>query len=153
MYTPNQVSQLKQEFWTAFGWYMKPVPSAEGPPVNWKNYKTGIRHLYFRMKAERDFASISIDIQHPDAGIAELFYEQLVELKHILEMEMGEAWTWIPKDQVAPEKHRYRVEKRLEGVNVLEKNSWPEIISFLKPRIIGLDAFWATARYGFEGLV
>ncbi|MFO7824818.1 MAG: DUF4268 domain-containing protein [Cyclobacterium sp.] len=153
MYSKNQVSQIKQEFWTAFGWYMKPVPSAEGPPVNWKNYKTGIRHLYFRLKAERDFASISIEIQHPDADIGELLYEQLFELKHILEMELREAWTWIPRDQDNPEHYRYTVEKKLEMVNVLEKKYWPEIISFLKPRILGLDAFWATARYGFEGLV
>ncbi len=153
MYTKNQVNQMKQEFWTAFGWYMKPVPSADGSPVNWKNYKTGIRHLYFRMQAERDFASISIAIQHPDDDIAELLYAQLLELKHLLEMELGEAWSWIPKDQISPEKNGYRVEKKLNSVNVLDKKYWPEIISFLKPRIIGLDAFWSNARYGFEGLL
>ncbi|SHN18225.1 protein of unknown function [Cyclobacterium lianum] len=153
MYTKQEVSRSKQEFWTAFGWYMKPVPSAEGIPVNWKNYKTGIPHLYFRMQAERDFAAVSVVIQHPDPGIGELLFEQLLALKPLLENELQETWAWLPVECTAQGKAIYRVERKLEEVNVLEKESWPEIISFLKPRIIALDAFWSNARYGFEGLI
>ncbi|WP_162417702.1 DUF4268 domain-containing protein [Cyclobacterium roseum] len=152
MYTKNEVSKLKQEFWTAFGGYMKPVPSAEGTPVNWKNYKTGVRHIYFRMSAERDGACVAIEIRHPDPDIGEIFFEQLLSLRKLLENELDESWTWLPSREADTLDAGYKVEKCLPGVNVLDKNDWPEIISFLKPRIIGLDAFWSQAQYGFEGL-
>ena len=49
MYSKAEATQLRQAFWTAFGQYMAPVPSAEGETTNWINYKTGFKHLYFRM--------------------------------------------------------------------------------------------------------
>lgn len=152
MYTKNEVSKLKQEFWTAFGGYMKPVPSAEGTPVNWKNYKTGIRHIYFRMSAERGGACIGIEIRHPDPDLGKLLFEQLFSLRKLMEIELKESWTWLPAPEEETANAGHKVEKCLPGVNVLDKNRWPEIISFLKPRIIALDAFWGQAQYGFEGL-
>jgi len=69
MYSKDEVSQLKQEFWTAFGQYMSPILSAEGIRANWVNYKTGLKHVYFRMNANKRSASIAIELAHPDAGI------------------------------------------------------------------------------------
>ncbi len=66
------------------------VPSAEGETTNWINYKTGIRHLYFRMQADNRQARIAIELNHPDAGIRELFWEQLRELKTLLHETLGE---------------------------------------------------------------
>ena len=43
-----------------------------------------------------------------------------------------------------------KIEYVLEGVNVLDSNDWPSIISFLKPRIIALDDFWDQVKPGFE---
>ena len=51
MYSKHEASQLRQEFWTPFGRYMQPVLSSEGERVNWINYKTGAKHIYFRMDA------------------------------------------------------------------------------------------------------
>jgi len=78
MYTKAEASQLRQAFWTTFGQYMQPVPSAEGGPVNWVNYKTGIKHLYFRMQADNRQATIAIELTMSDAGIRELFFEQFL---------------------------------------------------------------------------
>lgn len=152
MYTKHELSTTRQEFWTTFGHYMKPVPNAEGRKINWKNYKTGVKHMYFRMKAERDFASISIEVQHPDSEIRGLLFDQLMAFKGILQQEINEEWEWtadLPNDWG---ENLSKVEKKLEGVNVMEKDDWPKIISFLKPRIIAIDAFWANMKYGFEGL-
>jgi len=38
----------------------------------------------------------------------------------------------------------------LPGVNIFKTDDWPRIISFFKPRIIALDAFWDLVRDGFE---
>ncbi len=76
MYSKDEASQLKQEFWTAFGQYISPVPSADGLRVNWVNYKTGLKHVYFKMQADKRIAAIAIEMTHPDPGIQELFFEQ-----------------------------------------------------------------------------
>src|SRR4028119_2333522 len=94
MYSKTEVSQLRQAFWTAFGQYMAPVPSAEGDTTNWINYKTGIKHLYFRMQADNRKASIGIELTYPDAGVRELFFEQFLELKALLHETLGEEWIW-----------------------------------------------------------
>ena len=56
MYSKAEVTQLRQAFWTALGQYMAPVPSAEGDTTNWINYKTGVKHVYFRMQADNQLA-------------------------------------------------------------------------------------------------
>jgi hypothetical protein len=80
VYSKAEATQLRQAFWTTFGQYMAPVPSAEGVPTNWINYKTGLKHVYFRMQADNRLASIGIELTHPDAGIRELFFEQFLAL-------------------------------------------------------------------------
>jgi hypothetical protein len=65
MYSKEQISKLKTQFWTNFGQYMKPVPSASGQPVNWINYKTGIRNIHFKMDADNTSAVIAVEISHP----------------------------------------------------------------------------------------
>ncbi len=132
---------------------MKPVPTAEGQQISWQNYKTGIKSIFFRMRAERSFASIGIEVSHPDQDIQELLFGQFEQFKKLLEMETEEPWEWslLGLDEFG--KTVSVIEKRLEGVNVMDQDDWPAIISFLKLRIIALDSFWSNVKYGFEGLV
>ena len=81
MYSKDEASQIRQAFWTTFGQYIAPQLSADGLKINWVNYKTGIKYLYFKMDADKRSATIEILIAHPDAGIQELFFEQFIELK------------------------------------------------------------------------
>lgn len=152
MYSKDEASQLKQAFWTTFGQYISPQLSAEGLKVNWINYKTGIKYLYFKMEADKRSASIAIEIAHPDAGIQELFFEQFKELKILLHSALNENWDWqlhAPGDCGKPVS---RVFKRVDGVSIFNKNDWPALISFFKPRIIALDEFWSDAKYAFDAL-
>lgn len=152
MYSKDQASQLKQAFWTAFGQYISPQLSAEGMRVNWVNYKTGIKHLYFRMHADNRTARIAIEMAHPDAGIQELFFEQFIEYKNILHSALGEEWDWQLHATDDYGKTISRIYKEIAPVNVFNNNDWPQLISFFKPRIIALDEFWSDAKYGFDAL-
>ncbi|MBF9222964.1 DUF4268 domain-containing protein [Hymenobacter ruricola] len=152
MYSKAEATQLRQAFWTAFGQYMAPVPSAEGETTNWINYKTGIKHLYFRMQADNRRAYVAIEMNHPDAGIRELFFEQFRELKTVLHETLGEEWVWDPDMIDAQGLPLSCIYTDLSPVNVFNRDDWPKLISFFKPRIIALDAFWADAQYTFEAL-
>jgi hypothetical protein len=146
MYSKQQASQIKQSFWTVFGQYMRPVPSADGGKVNWSNYKTGIKHIYFRLKVEKSYASISIELNEEQFAL-------LRQLKPVLQGMLGEEWNWEQHTQDENGKPISRVFKELAGVNIFNEADWPRIISFLKPRIIALDAFWSEVRDGFEQII
>lgn len=152
MYTRGEASTIRQEFWTAFGKYMSPVPSVEGVTVNWINYHTRIRDIHFRMDADPKGASIAITLEHRDTEIRELFFEQFLELKELLHNTLEEEWVWqsnvtLPNGRVVS-----RISKELTDASIFNKDHWPDLISFFKPRIIALDSFWENARYSFEGL-
>lgn len=150
MYTKAELSQLRTKFWVAFGQYMKPIPNAQGRKVSWANYKTGVKDVYFKMKAERDFASIGIEIGNPDLVVQEIYFEQFLQVKKILESTLGEEWEWRQHQTNEFAQTISKIETVLTGVNLLNEDDWPEIISFLKPRIIALDEFWDLVKPGFE---
>lgn len=152
MYSKDEASQLKHEFWTAFGQYISPVPSADGLRVNWVNYKTGLKHVYFKMQADKRAATIAIEMTHPDPGIQELFFEQFMEFKNVLHGSLGEEWNWDLHSKDEYGKTISRIYRQLDGVSIFNKNDWPALISFFKPRIIALDEFWSDAKYGFDAL-
>ncbi len=150
MYSREEVKKLKEEFWTAFGQYMVAIASSDMEKINWVNYKTGIKHLYFRMDASNKSALIMIELTHPDEGIRALMYAQFEELRAILHDSLGEEWGWYPEHYDDSGKQTARIVCTLEKVSIFKKDDWPALISFLKPRIIALDEFWSTAKYAFD---
>jgi hypothetical protein len=150
MFSKQEAAQLRKEFWTALRQYLSPIPSSEGEKINWINYKTGVKGLQFKMDADREKAFIGIVITQPDLIKQQELFDQLEEVKNILHSELQEEWTWL--SQVYEEgKPTSKIYSEKTGVNVLKKEDWPELISFFKPRIIALDRFWNTVKYGFEG--
>lgn len=152
MYSKEEAAALRKTFWTAFGQYMQPIPSAEGEKVSWLNYKTGEKGIYFKMQADTKLATIGIEIAHPDAGIQQLYFQQMEQIKNLLQAEIKEEWIWAPLVHDENGKTVSRIYTTLNGVSIFKKEDWPRLISFFKPRIIALDAFWSSAKYAFEAL-
>jgi hypothetical protein len=152
MFSKNEASRLRQEFWTSFGQYMSPVPSADQEKINWINYKTGVKDLAFRMEAGNKSASIAIELSHNDPVLQQLYFEQLEKLKRLLTEFLGEDWDWKLLILNVSGKTVSRVEKKLQGVNIYRKEDWPALISFFKPRIVALDEFWSNAKWSFEAI-
>lgn len=152
MYKKEEASLIRQAFWTALGQYLAPIPSAEGFKVNWLNYKTGFKDVYFRMQADNKKASIGIELTHKDIGIQELFFEQFAELKEVLHSTVEEEWQWQLYSTDENGKVISRIFKEISSVNIFNQEDWPALISFFKPRIIALDEFWSMAKYSFDAL-
>ena len=149
MYTRSEASAIRKKFWTSFGQYMRPIISASGESVNWVNYKTGIRHIYFRMDADNRRAAIAIELRQPDAELRKEYYNQLLQFRSMLEENTGEGWNWQPDAIDEDSAVLSRIGTVLENVNVMKESDWPAIITFFKPRIIALDAFWDLIKGTF----
>lgn len=150
MYSKAEASNIRREFWTTFGMYMKPIHNAHGDTINWVNYKTGIRHLYFRMDADRRFASIAIELKHADKEERLKVYRKLEALKSYFHEIMEEEWGWQQVFYDEDGSEASRIIMMLQDVSVFNKDTWPSIISFFKQRIIKLDAFWNDVKFQFE---
>lgn len=131
---------------------MGPVPSSEGMRINWINYHTRVPDVFFRMDAGAKEGSIAITLEHRDAGIRDLYFEQFLELRDLLHATLGEEWVWERNIILADGREISRIVKTLSGVSIFNKDQWPDLISFFKPRIIALDSFWENARWSFEEL-
>jgi hypothetical protein len=152
MYSRQEASRLRQEFWTIFGQYMVPVLSAEGTRINWVNYRTGIKNIVFRMQADNQKAVSGIEFLHKDGILRALYFNKFLELQKLFEKAVPGKWIWVPDDQDEEGRPLSRIYQTLEPVNIFNKQDWPALISFFKERIIAFDAFWSEAKYGFEDL-
>lgn len=150
MYSKQEASLLRKRFWTQFGQYMRPLPGADGEPVNWLNYKTGIKQLYFRMDADSKQATIAIELRHDDPIQQQYYFEKFRELENLFRQTAGESWQWELHTMDEDGKLVSRISSRLKGVNIFDTADWPAIISFLKPRLLVLDNFWTLVKEGFE---
>lgn len=152
MFTRVQASRIKEDFWTTFGRYMSPVVSVSGMKVNWINYHTRLKDVYFRMDAGPKAAFIGITVEHRDAGIQELYFEQFMELRTMLHTALAETWQWQLHTVAADGRTISRIGTEITGVSVFNQQDWPALISFFKPRMIALDSFWEDAQYAFDAL-
>ncbi|MGJ7030048.1 DUF4268 domain-containing protein [Niabella hirudinis] len=150
MYGKNEAALLKKEFWTAFGTYLKPVLNADGQKVNWVNYKTGIKGIYFRTDVTKRAASVAVELTHPGTERRMELFEKLIALKPVFIEIAGSDWLW--QTEVYDEEGRpiSRILIQQEPVNIFNKSDWPAIISFFKQHLIALDAFWSAAKAYFE---
>lgn len=153
MYSKQEISKQKQVFWTTFGKYMQPVLSADGEEINWINYKTGISGITFKMDVDNGQAAIQIRLSHVDTALQQKHYDQFLQLKSMLQAELNEEWQWQPMTTNEDGRIVSTIGKQLSGVSIHRNEDWPAIISFLKPRIVALDAFWSNAKYAFESII
>ncbi len=153
MYSKEEAARLRQQFWISFGQYMKPVPSASGSTVNWINYKTGVKNIFFKMDVDGKKAFISIQLSHSDPDIRHLIFEQFEEFKLLFTNTVGEEWDWIKDSSDDFGKMISKISISISGVSIFNQAHWPTLISFFKPRIIALDEFWDNVKPVFEDLV
>ena len=146
MFTRQEASLLRKEFWTVLGQYMAPVQSASGDRIHWINYKTGLKHFHFRLDVADGKALIALELDHPDLEIQQLYFNMLEELEQVFNGVADDPWTWKMLQQLDSGKIVSRVYRELEPVQVLNRSDWPAIISFFKENLTRLDEFWWIAR-------
>jgi hypothetical protein len=151
MYSRQESARTKKEFWTVLGKYLTPMLSSEEERVNWMNYKTGEKDIYFRMNVDTKKASICIELTHKDPGIQEIYFRHFLSLKSIFE-EFAGKWNWEPLKLNDNGQQISKIYLDKTGLNILNREDWPELISFFKANLIALDKFWNSVKYSFESL-
>lgn len=143
MFSKEEAKELTKLFWTSFGKYMGKHQSFHGKHIKWVNYKTGVKDVYFRLRADAKHAELTIDIQHKDDSIRKLFYEQFTELRRIFTDLVGE---WIWEEDIYNEAGQQVSKIYLpydQKINIYLKDTWADCFHFFEENMVKLDAFWA----------
>jgi hypothetical protein len=151
MFTKDEEKEIKLQFWHGLTQELNHVKGLHANKVNWTNFNTSIRHMYFRMEADENGARLCIDLQFPDQGIRELFYEQFTEFSNILNKRFEDRLIWLPTFQHWNGKTISRIYVGMEG-NFYDRSQWPEMFTFLTQNFTILEAFWSEFGDVFKNM-
>lgn len=151
MFSRDEAKALNERFYTLFGIYMRRhEPQAEGAR-QWLNYRTGVKNIFFRVEATGKEATASIDLQHPDEGVRQLFFEQFQVFQKALEAHTGPL-IWTRDYSLTNGRTIDRIYQQQVGVSLFREDDWHHIFPFFEKYLLGFDAFWADFREAFIDL-
>jgi hypothetical protein len=142
MYSKAHVKELTSLFWTSFGKYMGKHTPQYQKNTKWVNYRTGVKSVYLRLRADKKSCEIAIEIQNPEDSVRQLFYEQFLELKKVFESTAGE-WIWEPKyfNEFGHEISKIYLQK--SDVHLYIQDTWKDMFQFYEQHIVDFDEFWS----------
>ncbi len=146
MFTKEERKNINNSFWKGLKKEMKPISNAEGKFINWLQYPTQLNHVYLRLDATNKYATVTFDIQIKDKEIRMLVWEQLNELKKVLEQETGNATQWESNIMNSTGQEISRISWVKENVNLFDKTTHREMYDFYKEKLVGFDRFYQTYK-------
>jgi hypothetical protein len=134
MFSKEEASQLRKDFWIAFG---------KSFPRKWIKYNTQIKGFSFKFVAERKEAMVVLDIEHPDEINNELLFEQLQSLKSILEQEYLAEIIFHEAYQLESGKIIKRLYvKYPQKFSIYNKETWRECFEFFVKNMTQFELFF-----------
>ena len=140
MFSKEESAQIRKEFWTSFG---------KSFPRKWLLYNTKIKGLSFKFVADRKKAFVCLDIENPDELVNLLYYDQMLSLKTLLEIELPDV---IFNDEYELESGKtiHRIYVPFEGkFSVHNKNTWRDCFEFYMEIMPKFEAFY----YEYEDVI
>jgi hypothetical protein len=151
MFSKNEKKQFNADFWNAFGLYMKKYNQRIGR-VKWVNYRSNVKDVFFRLDITPKKARFSIEIQHADDGIRELFYDQFLELKGVIGGTVGEDLIWEKESFNNFSQPASSIYCELDNVSVYKREDWQKTFQFFEKKMVGLHKFWEEFQEIFKNL-
>lgn len=142
MLSKEELKEKNQLFWSDFRKHMSKVKSSNGRKMNWVSYPSDVKNIYVRLMVDSKGARLCLDIQPKDEGIREIVWEQMTELKKVMETTMQHETIWI--ERMSAENGRFfsRIMWEQKGLNYYHDEDKPQIFEFLKNRLIEFDEFY-----------
>ncbi len=129
-------------FWDEFRKKMNKETSVTGRQINWINYPTDVKDIYIRMEVNSKGAALCFDIQPKSDDIRQILWEQMTELKTIMETEMGIKADWNEESHYWNDRLISRIKWEDKTLNYFNDEDIPKIIEFLKDKLIRFDKFY-----------
>ena len=142
MLSKLEKSTLNHAFWGEFKSMMRGNASSINTKINWLNYPTHLKHTYLRLIFDSNEASICFDIQFRDEEIRSLFWEQLLELRSLIDNAMGTETKWIEHLETNEGLLISRLKWESPDLFLTNKKDWKKAQLFFKKRLLEFDLFY-----------
>ncbi len=142
MLSKEERKERNTEFWNAFRKEMRKHSSTSGRGINWINYPSDVKDVYIRLEADGKGVRFCFDIQPKDDGIRSILWEQMTELKKVMENEMGPANSWNEIDHYFNGRKVSRICWVQSDLNFFSDQDLPGIKEFLKQKLLAFDRFY-----------
>lgn len=142
MLSKEEHKKLNQDFWDGFKKEMRQIPSSNGRRINWINYPTDVKSIFLRIVIDKNVVKLCFDIQPKDQGIKEILFEQMTELRKVMEASMTYQTNWIESLNTSDGRVISRISWENNEFNFYDRNDWREIYTFLKKRLVEFDNFY-----------
>lgn len=142
MFSREEQKRLNTLFWNAFKNYIKKQKSSNGRRINWLNYPSDVKDVFIRLQADTEGARLCFDVQSKDTGVHAIIWEQLCELKVVMEKRMNIKGEWIPNLILSDNRTISRIVWERSGLNYLKPDDHILIFEFLKNTLIAFDLFY-----------
>lgn len=141
MFSKEELKRINTNFWEGFKLYMKGTKSSNGKRINWLNYPTEIKFIYLRLESDNKGAKVCFDIQHKHEELRAIVYEQMTELKVVLENTLCEDTQWLG-DHYLLGKKVSRIQWEINNLNFYYEKDHIKIYEFLKKTLVKFDLFY-----------
>lgn len=151
MYSKEEKKQLIIDFWSELNETLTYKGKKIGRNLDWMNYPTKIKGLYFRMEFNDKEARLCIDLQFTNDGVREVFFEQFEEFKKAFHQKINKSF-WEKNYEHSNGKTISRIYFKIDNVDIEDKNTWETAKDFLSESFLKLDAFWQEFNEVFYAL-
>ncbi len=142
MLSKEALKEKNTAFWTDFRKAMNKQASSTGRQVNWINYPTSVNDVYVRMEVDAKGVRLCLDVQPKENGIRSIIWEQMTELKAIMQAEMGIEAIFDEESHFWNERLISRIKWEDNSLNYYNEEDVPKIIEFLKDKLMRFDKFY-----------
>ena len=134
MFSKEESSQIRIEFWTSFG---------KSFPRKWLLYNTKIKDFNFKFVADQKQALVCLDIESFDRTKNELLFGQVLELKNILTDDYLPDIIFDELYLLENGKIIHRIYVKYNGAfNIHNKNTWQNAYLFFNEAMHQFEEFY-----------
>lgn len=141
MLTKEERKALNTAFWEGFRKEMRKIKSSNGRAINWINYPSDVKDIYIRLQADQNGARLRIDIQPKDDSIRSILWEQLTEMRIVMEEAVGVA-NWNEFDHEFQGRTVSSVFWEVKDLNFYNEDDRTRMKDFLRSKLVQFDAFY-----------
>lgn len=141
MLSKQERKAFNEAYWLNIKKALNKTPDAEGRFIQWISYPTKIKNALLRLKVDGNSACVSFDIQSNDNGVRAIIWEQLNELKRVLENETGPA-LWKETHMNDSGQEISSIVWELPNVSIFQSEDDQKVIDFFREKLMAFDRFY-----------
>lgn len=142
MFSKEEARQLNYDFWNGFHDYMSKIRSSNGRKINWLNYPSDVKNIFIRLEVDNKGARLCFDIQPKDDSIRSILWEQMTELKMVMEEITIVQPIWIENYFYLDKQYISRIVWEDNTLNFYKSDHRDAIYQFLRERLTKFDLFY-----------